>query len=603
MHTKHSHLSKIRTAAATLCAALFLCTCSYERIPDDGDNNGQDGEYTTVTLSVNTAANEQNLSTRALTEGQEKAINSLYILAFQLDKNDTLTYRLKYYATGKPVTNSAAGQFTFALRLSVSGVADTKLLLVANQNPYSLVQTGLDYDEVQKKLIASLEIGSEAPAALATTGIPMFGYAVENLLNPSTPQKIQEGMILKANLLRALARVDVGVGQYNTRTGDWGGLENFKLTEVHVFKPQMNYSLLPLGNNLEYDASGTPSVTAPSLVGSPNDKLGETISLSGPPAITNQNYCKAEIYLPEFAFGLGAAVSDGNHTNRMALVIGGKYNQQTYYYRIDFTDASSNFKDVLRNNIYRFSITAVTQPGYTDAQKAYEGKPVGLDFNASVTPWGTGVTTSPDPDMLVRMNYNGINGTNIEAEMVEDVTTATFKILAKKDQFKTDGDRIIYYGLQYNTMMGEASDNTFNGYTNGGTYKDVQDALNREGPYPELIIAPDNATEAAGVAWRTGSGAGRVLNAKQACWDYRGQGHSDWRLPRLSELMLLWMNREAINSSKGFTSLGEGSETYWTGSEGTDDKAYTVDRNGNIKKEVKTVTHLVRCVRQVTKQN
>ena len=33
MHTTHSHLLKLRKAAA-LCAALFLCACNYERIPD-----------------------------------------------------------------------------------------------------------------------------------------------------------------------------------------------------------------------------------------------------------------------------------------------------------------------------------------------------------------------------------------------------------------------------------------------------------------------------------------------------------------------------------------------------------------------------------------
>lgn len=592
MHTKHSHLSKIRTAAATLCAALFLCTCSYERIPDDGGNNGQDGEYTTVTLSVNTAANEQNLSTRALTVDQEKAINSLYILAFQPDKDASNTYKLKYYATGRSVTNGAAGQFTFTLRCSVSGAADTKLLLVANFNPFPLVNTGMTYDEVQAALISGELL---AAPAFATTGIPMVGFAGNS---PDELQEIQEGTQLTANLLRAVARVDVGVGTYNQTNDVWvKGNVSFDLTHVYVYTPRGKYALLP--KTVKYNKQ-MPYVDAASPAG--DIKTNGKFEYTGA-AITANTYCKAEIYLPEFDFGSGAAVSDENHTNRMALVIGGEYGGKTYYYRIDFTDVNSAFKDVLRNNIYRFSITAVTQPGYVDAQKAYEGKPVGLDFNASVAPWGEGVTTSPDPDMLVRMNYNGINGTNIEAEMVEDVTTATFKILAKKNQFKTDGDRIIYYGLQYNTMMGEASDNTFNGYTNGGTYQNVQDALNREGPFPELIIAPDNATEAAGVAWRTGSGADRVLNAKQACWDYRGQGHSDWRLPRLSELMLLWMNREAINSSKGFTSLGEGSETYWTGSEGTDDKAYTVDRNGNIKKEYKTSQHLVRCVRQVTKRN
>ena len=91
-----------------------------------------------------------------------------------------------------------------------------------------------------------------------------------------------------------------------------------------------------------------------------------------------------------------------------------------------------------------------------------------------------------------------------------------------------------------------------------------------EGPYPTLIIAPRQRIRRCCMAKHTGGRPkeDRILDAKKVCWDYRGQGQSDWRLPRLSELMLLWMNKVTINSSKGFTSLGESGETYWTGSEG-----------------------------------
>lgn len=205
----------------------------------------------------------------------------------------------------------------------------------------------------------------------------------------------------------------------------------------------------------------------------------------------------------------------------------------------------------------------------------------------------------------MRLNFQGINGTVVKDNMSENGVSKPFTILKKKDHFKTDDGNIKYTSLNYSSMMGEALDNSFNGVTNGGTYEDVNDALDREGPYPTLIIAPDNASE--GVVWRS-TPAGtptkdRLLDAKKVCWDYRGQGQSDWRLPRLSELMLLWMNKATINSSKGFTSLGESGETYWTGSEGKNDKVYTVNRDGEIKLVSKSESYKVRCVRQVRKQN
>lgn len=582
---KHSHALKIRRVATFLCAAVLFCACSYERIPDDDGNGGKDGELATVTLKVGPAANEQNIPTKGLSDAQEKAINTLYILAFQPD--DSGDYRLKYNATGKP-GDGGDGQFSFILRRSLSGAPDTKLLLIANLNPYPLVNTGMIYSDVQTAL-TSVELGT-APA-FADTGIPMFGFAGNS---PDTPLEITGNMQpLSASLLRAIARVDVGVGTYNETNGEWNkGSVNFDLTEIYVFKPQNRYSLLPLANNLEYAAGGAPSVTAPSPAGAAATDGRFTYTGT---AITNSTFCKSEIYIPEIAFN-GGTVFDENHENRTALVIGGIYNGRTYYYRIDFTTLSGNVEgtaltDVLRNYIYRYSITNVSLPGYTAPEDAYRGKPVDLTFTASIVDWGTGTAGSPNPDMLVRMNFGGVNGTIVEGPAGE--------VLPKKDEFTTDGGRITP-GLRYNSLLGEANDNTYNGLTNGGVYTNVRNAFTREGPYGKLIIAPDNAGEA--LQWRSTPKNGpikdRVLDAKKACWDYRGQGRSDWRLPRLSELYLIWLNRATINQSKGFTSLGETDVAYWSASEGLDDKVYSVNAEGTITLSQKTDRFMVRCVRE-----
>lgn len=83
MHTKRSHLLKIRSAAAILCAAVLLCACSNEI--GTGDDGNQDGQLTTVTLKVGSAGNEQIFTTKGLSDNQENAIHNLYILAFQPD--------------------------------------------------------------------------------------------------------------------------------------------------------------------------------------------------------------------------------------------------------------------------------------------------------------------------------------------------------------------------------------------------------------------------------------------------------------------------------------------------------------------------------------
>lgn len=592
MHTKRSHLLTLRSAAAMLCTAVLLCACSNEIGNDDGGSDGEEaGGLTIVTLSVGTAVGEQSPATKGLTDEQEKSIITLYILAFQPDKADGLTYKLKYYATGQPAAlGGGNGNYNFTLRRSVSGVADTKLLLIANQNPYPLVSTGMTYDEVQAALISG-EL--TAAPAFADTGIPMFGFAGNS---STTPLEITENMQpLSANLLRAVARVDVGVGTYNNTTGVWDkGSVGFDLTHVYVFKPQNKYTLLPLINNLEYSTgtgtgTGIPSVTAASPAGNLSTGRFEYTGT----AISNGTSCTAEIYIPEVAL-LNGQVFDENHENRTALVIGGTYNGKTNYYRIDFTTAPTNAErgylhDVLRNHIYRYSITSVTQPGYSTPDKAYSGKEVGLSFTPTIVNWGDGALASPNPDMLVRMNFNGINGT---------IITGNEGTISEKGNFVTDAGRV-NPPLDYNNLRGEAKENTYNGMINGALYKNVADAFKREGPYAKLIIAPDNAGES--VKWKSFTPQdARVLDAKQACWDYRGQGRADWRLPRLSELYLIWLNRESINQSKGFTSLGASNVTYWSATEGgTEDKAYAVNAAGQISLNAKTSQFSIRCVREV----
>ena len=590
MYIRRLHASKISRAAAFLCVAVLLSACSHE-IQTGG---GGSGELTTVTLSVNPTGNEQSLITKGMTTDQENSMHILYILAFQPDKNAPGTYTLAYKAVGKEVAGSSGGNgknFSFTLRRSLSGQADTKLLLVANFNPFAQTDIGMTYEGVQTALTSGELV---AGPAFADIGIPMFGFAGNS---PDTPLEITEGMALSANLLRAVARVDVGVGTYNATSGAWDkGSVNFDLTHVYVFKPQNKYAILPTESKLQY-MQEVPSVTAPSPAGT----LGSNNFDFTGSAITNATYCKSEIYLPEVDFGRGT-VYDANHEQRTALVIGGTYKGKTNYYRIDFTNASTNVEgtalnDILRNHIYRFSITNVSLPGYATAADAYSGKPVGLSFTATVTDWVAGVTVSPNPDMLVRMNFNGVNGTIIEGTIDEGGTSKEVWVKAKGNGFTTD-DGKTKATLNYNKLLGEAADNLYNGVTNGGQYRNVQDAFDREGPYAKLVIASDNAGEA---KWRSATQPNRVLDAKKACWDYRGQGHSDWRLPRLSELYLLWLNRVTINQSKGFTSLDESiNTTYWSGTEGgQNDQAYSINAAGVITLKAKTEVCSVRCVREV----
>lgn len=577
-------LPRLSVVLLLTIAGSLLCACSNEIGTCEEGSGGEEGGLTTVILSVNPAGNVQPLTTKGMTTDQEKTIHNLYILAFQPDEAGA--YRLKYYATGKPTTG---GNFSFSLRCSVSGADDTKLLLIANFNPFPLVNTDITYEGVQAALTSGELV---AAPAFADIGIPMFGFAGNN---PNTPLKITNGMQLTANLLRAVARVDVGVGVFQDLTGTWNNSGvGFDLTEVYVYNIPNKYALLPEIIKLKYDNYGMPSVTAPSPVA----KAGSTQFTYKENAITGAAYCKAEIYIPEVAFN-GGKVNDGNHDKRTALVVGGMYNGVKNYYRIDFTTAPTNvgtpsLEDVWRNHIYRYTITKVTTPGYTTPGDAYAGKQVGLNFTAAITDWQTGLTASITPYMYVRMDYGQQNGS------ITEIPGGAGTVNKKGPSWINNDNRVMTgMNFDYNTWQGEAIDNLFTGTGNGGYYSTAQNAFDREGPFPKLIIAADNAGSS---TWKSTSGDGkRILGAKQLCRNYRGQGHSDWRLPRLSELYLLWLNREAINDSKGFTSLGthSASDIYWSATEYDKDNVYYIKADGIVAYSPKATSYKVRCVREI----
>lgn len=58
------------------------------------------------------------------------------------------------------------------------------------------------------------------------------------------------------------------------------------------------------------------------------------------------------------------------------------------------------------------------------------------------------------------------------------------------------------------------------------------------------MVSADDVTDVTGGdtnPWKTG----KTLTAFDICRNYEGDGFGDWRLPRLSELALLYLNRGA----------------------------------------------------------
>lgn len=571
---------------------------------DDRYGMQQDGPVL-VKLSVS-AADASTASGNGT--GTDTQITSIYILQFNADTDSYGT--LRYVAEGK---KNAGGTYTATLLQSVNNHDNYKLVILANLPDYGFLYGlyGKSYAEVQQ---ASLSMATSAPLVFDDTHpYPMFG-----VVNGGASVQVQEGTAYTGNteLIRAVARVDIGIGTKKTNpdgTVSWtntgSGKQPFVMTEVQVWKAGQKYTYMPALANYHWTTTTTGGITSNKIViDSPSAASGTTSTKTYDTSyITNGTYCAEKIYLPEADLQWGN-VYDGQHSNRLAIIVGGYYNNSPdmSYYRVDFTNDNAGEKmNILRNHVYQFTVNSVKAAGYGTAELAYKSMPKNLSFDATLEPWTTGQVASVPSISGYYLNYQGFNGDIVDWSYAAG---SSQRIPQKKSYWGTNQ----YLSFNYNNFYKEGNcfyaPNILGGQ-NGSLYATVADAFKYEGTFPHLMVSGSDIVDESGnesVQWKTGT----TLTAFDLCRNLEENGFDDWRLPRLSELAFIYVNQGSLDNLRGFTPL---SGTYWCGSEylvpnATDgqkkksDWAWTVDFTtttmGYASWHLKTDKLKIRCVRQ-----
>ena len=549
---------------------------------------------------INLSVSAANSGTTMDNDDTASAIKSLCILQFNADGNAFGT--LRHVGMGTEIASSS-GKYSATLLQSVDNNDKYKLVILANfpDGDYGIFYRmgGKSYAEVQQAcLSAELSGESNVLEFTAAQPFPMFGIAKDG-----APQIITETMNLgTVSLVRAVARVDIGIGTKNADNNTWnkGGVP-FDMTQVQIWKDGKQYAYMPVENNFSSSA-GALAINSPSPVG------GTETKIYGSTYITGTTYCSEKIYVPE-ADLLWGDVYDTDHSNRLAIIVGGKYNgsDAETFYRVDFTyDEGSKAKmNILRNHVYRFTIKSVKDAGYATAELAYTSKPKNLDFSADmIEDWVSNEETSVPSILGYYLTYQGFNGENVDWTYAAGAS----KVIPKKKSYWGTN---IYLPFNYNNFYQEG--NSFyapniSGGQNGSLYATVADAFSYEGTFPNLMVSGDDMVDESGnekVQWKTGT----TLTAFDLCRDLEENGYDDWRVPRLSELAFIYVNQGSLEALRGFTPL---SGTYWCGSEylvpnATDDQrkksawAWAVDftpTTGYASWHQKTEKLKIRCVRQ-----
>ncbi|MCM0352802.1 Lcl domain-containing protein [Bacteroides fragilis] len=600
MKINNRYISRLNGLVKFFWIIILLGACQN----DDRYGMEQDGPVL-VKLSVSAADAGTALGNGTETDAQ---ITSIYILQFNADADSYGT--LRYVAEGK---KNAGGTYTATLLQSVNSNDNYKLVILANLPDYGFLYGlyGKSYAEVQQ---ASLSTATDAPLVFDDTHpYPMFG-----VVNGGTSVQVQEGTAYSGNteLIRAVARVDIGIGTKKTNadgTVSWTntgtGKQPFVMTEVQVWKAGRKYTYMPALANYHWTTATTNGITSNKIViDSPSTASGTTTTKTYDTSyITNQTYCAEKIYLPETDLQWGS-VYDGQHTNRLAIIVGGYYNNspELSYYRVDFTNDNTGDKmNILRNHVYRFTISSVKAAGYATAELAYKSMPKNLGFEATLEPWKASAMGSVPSISGYYLIYQGFNGENVNWTYAAG---SSQYIPQKKSYWGTNQKLPFDYNNFYVKEGNSFYAPNITGGQNGELYPTVADAFSFEGTYPNLMVSANDLVDDEGnesSQWKTGT----ALTALNLCRDMEEGGYDDWRLPRLSELAFIYVNQASLEKLWGFTPL---SGSYWCGSEylvpnateeqrKKSDWAWAVDftsATGYASWHPKTDKLKIRCVRQ-----
>lgn len=346
-----------------------LGSCTKERqLPGEQS----DKEYIDFSLELTPPGSFTAAQTRAMTDKQQNAINRAEVLVFQ---NNILLY----HKTGT-TTDIDGVQKRVQVNLKTSQSESDLFDIMVIGNPPS----GFNFAPYVNKTKDELKLAFNVSATgkWSADEFVMYGEALQTLVKPATNN-------FKIQMLRTLARMDIGVGAYNETTDTWAGLGNFSLTEVRIVNSRDKFAVIPSATSLS--PTGNIKVDAPTIPSG--------TAVQGTTAATAIQYSGTDITIvngmgthTKYSIFLAEAPST---TDQVTIIVGGSYlGLQTTYYRIDMSVRTSETQDVyrsidlLRNHLYRINIVKITGRGLATPEEALASQP--LNITTSITPIAEG---------------------------------------------------------------------------------------------------------------------------------------------------------------------------------------------------------------------
>ena len=356
-----------------------------------------EGEDVELEFALQVPALETSL--RQLSADEEKQIKSIKVLVFNTDGIDDESQETFAYEAPVKSSDTQADGIT-RIRCGLKATAKPmRVVCIANHEfDATTLHEGTKKEVIlnDAKLMKRLFTEKWPNKTNSNYYIPMWGESDKQAVSRTTKfnsceasnngrsNTKNEGVI---HLVRALARIDVGVNFDQTKPADETakGSTDFKIKSVRVYRYAQ--SMFVTGTQAttfrQMGANREPLPHTPEGMKAADDNnpliFEETAGVDG--------YIR-NIYIPEIS-------NDGkNKDQRTCLVIGGYYDGSTKetFYRVDFikretkspSDVITKQLDVLRNHRYRFNITDVKGPGTDDPGEALITEPVNISCDVVV---------------------------------------------------------------------------------------------------------------------------------------------------------------------------------------------------------------------------
>ncbi|MDR0938597.1 MAG: hypothetical protein LBN29_04440 [Mediterranea sp.] len=356
----------------TACLALLLGGCTDNIAP----NVDTEMEVVPISVNLHVSSTQGNGNTRIITNNAESDIESMYALSFTKKKGGTESTLTDVQEVD--VTNLGGGTFKASFNIKRPKESDeTCMSYVANTSSSITLESinalkGKTKEQVYDKLTFNTENKWEATSDTKYIPIPMWGE-VDTAVTAAT--RSEEQIV---NMLRALARFDVGLGfDTSHMTGEtFKGIDNYELEDVHVFRIMGNARIAP--DSTCFDASKT-ICSAPTVPGNP--KLIEAGRVgSGDKGFvyntTKENKISIvrTIYVPECR---------KTNVDSATVVVVGLRNTKTNhlgYYCLKNQTSKKEQKSVIRNYRYVFDVKSVSGEGQTGPLEALTAVTPGVDY-------------------------------------------------------------------------------------------------------------------------------------------------------------------------------------------------------------------------------